>query len=184
LRAGLPIELKVTEKYGLEKDKGQIDRQHLRALCRCLSQLSLSLSLLHARGALLSPQAHIASIVVVSEYADSWINNQAEDFKRLGVVADWDHRYTTMDPRYAATVLRVFGKFVHGGYVERKEKTVPWCSSCQTVLANAEIEYQSRVDPSCYVAFPLPAAYRDLIVSNGTSTFISTYATLGFHTVR
>jgi isoleucyl-tRNA synthetase len=101
------------------------------------------------------------------EYADSWINNQAEDFKRLGVVADWDHRYTTMDPRYAATVLRVFGKFVHGGYVERKEKTVPWCGSCQTVLANAEIEYRCRVDPSCYVMFPLPAAYRELVISKG-----------------
>jgi isoleucyl-tRNA synthetase len=88
------------------------------------------------------------------------------------VVADWDHRYTTMDPRYAATVLRVFGKFVHGGYVERKEKTVPWCASCQTVLANAEIEYRSRVDPSCYVVFPLPTAYRDLVVSKGKRTHI------------
>lgn len=45
-------------------------------------------------------------------------------------------RYTTMDSRYAATVLRVFGKFVNDGYVDRKEKTVPWCPSCQVSSTN------------------------------------------------
>jgi len=78
-----------------------------------------------------------------------------------------------MDPRYSATVLRVFGKFASGGYVERKEKTLPWCPSCQTVLSNAEIEYRNRVDPSCYFLFSLRDPYRKLVLAHGEFAFSS-----------
>lgn len=88
-------------------------------------------------------------------YAQKWIDVQRDEFKKLGVLMDWDNPYLTMNPGYEASILRAFGGFVADGYIERKNKTVPWCSSCQTVLASAEIEYQERKDPSTYVLFPL-----------------------------
>jgi isoleucyl-tRNA synthetase len=88
-------------------------------------------------------------------YAQKWIDAQRSDFKKLGVLMDWDKPYTTMDFTYEASVLRAFGEFVSQGYIERSNKTVPWCPSCQTVLASAEIEYEDRKDPSVYVYFTL-----------------------------
>ncbi len=88
-------------------------------------------------------------------YAQQWIDAQKAQFKELGVLMDWEHPYLTMSPEYEAATVRAFGEFVHRGYIERKNKTVPWCASCQTVLATAEIEYAERKDPSLYVAFPL-----------------------------
>jgi isoleucyl-tRNA synthetase len=90
-------------------------------------------------------------------YAQKWIDVQREEFKRLGVLMDWDHPYTTMSHGYEASILQAFGDFVAGGYIERKNKTIPWCFTCQTVLATAEIEYQERKDPSIYVLFALEA---------------------------
>ncbi len=89
------------------------------------------------------------------EYAQHWINAQRVEFKRLGVLMDWEHPYETMNYHYEASILRAFGKFVEQGYIQRKNKTVPWCFHCQTVLATAEIEYKDRKDPSIYVLFPL-----------------------------
>lgn len=88
-------------------------------------------------------------------YANEWIAAQMKDFKRLGVQNDWKRPYTTMDFAYEADTLRAFGVMVEKGYIERKNKSVPWCYSCQTVLATAEIEYQERKDPSIYVLFAL-----------------------------
>lgn len=89
------------------------------------------------------------------EYAHKWINVQRQEFKQLGILMDWDNPYLTMDFNYEANTLRAFGILVEKGYIERKNKTVPWCPSCQTVLASAEIEYQDRKDPSLYVLFSL-----------------------------
>lgn len=89
------------------------------------------------------------------EYAQKWIEVQLKEFERLGVVMDWNHPYSTMDFSYEAAILEAFSDFVADGYIERKNKTVPWCPSCQTVLASAEIEYQDRKDPSIYVLFPV-----------------------------
>lgn len=88
-------------------------------------------------------------------YAQHWIDVQRAEFKRLGVLMDWDRPYITMSYAYEAATLRAFGEFVAGGYIERKNKTVPWCYHCKTVLAQAEIEYKERKDPSIYVLFPL-----------------------------
>lgn len=97
------------------------------------------------------------------DYAQSWIDIQRQEFKRLGVLMDWDRPYTTMSFSYEATVMRAFGKLITDGYIERKNKTVPWCYSCKTVLANAEIEYEDRKDPSIYVLFPLEQNAQKLI---------------------
>lgn len=88
-------------------------------------------------------------------FAQKWVDIQREERKSFGVFMDWDHPYLTMNFGYEANILRAFGQFVGAGYIERKNKTVPWCPSCQTVLATAEIEYQERKDPSIYVQFPL-----------------------------
>jgi isoleucyl-tRNA synthetase len=89
------------------------------------------------------------------EYAQKWIDIQKEEIIRTGVITDWDNPYITMSPQYEAGILKSFATFVEKGYVQRKEKTVPWCASCQSVLAIAEIEYRDRKDPSCYILFPL-----------------------------
>ncbi len=95
------------------------------------------------------------------EYATKWINIQREEFKQLGVIMNWDHPYTTMSFDYEARILNAFGILVKKGYIERKNKTVPWCPTCQTVLASAEIEYQDRKDPSIYVLFTLEKSTAD-----------------------
>lgn len=91
-------------------------------------------------------------------YAQKWIDVQRTEFKKLGVMMHWEKPYATMDFLYEASILRAFKEFVTQGYIAKKLKTVPWCASCQTVLANAEIEYAERKDPSIYVQFPLPVA--------------------------
>lgn len=87
-------------------------------------------------------------------YATGWITEQKRQFQDLGVLMNWDHPYLTMNPSYEAATVRAFAEFVAAGYIKRQNKTVPWCASCHTVLAAAEIEYADRKDPSLYVLFP------------------------------
>lgn len=88
-------------------------------------------------------------------YAKHWIEVQKNEFKSLGVLMDWDRPYLTMDASYESTTLHAFGSLVEASYIERKNKTVPWCIHCQTVLASAEIEYAERKDNSVYALFPI-----------------------------
>jgi isoleucyl-tRNA synthetase len=97
------------------------------------------------------------------KYASKWIDIQREEFKALGVIMNWDHPYLTMDPGYEAKSLRAFGQFVKDGFIERKNKTIPWCAHCQTVLATAEIEHKERKDPSIFVPFSLKPEFVDKI---------------------
>ena len=89
------------------------------------------------------------------EYAARFIDIQRQEFKRLGVLGDWERPYRTMAPRYEATILRELGKFFGAGAVYRGLKPVHWCASCQTALAEAEVEYEDHRSPSIYVRFPL-----------------------------
>jgi isoleucyl-tRNA synthetase len=89
------------------------------------------------------------------DYASKWIAIQREELKDMGKLADYDHAYLTMSKQYESDILRAFALFVEKGYIERKGKAVPWCASCQTVLAAAEIEYKDRKDPAIYVFFPV-----------------------------
>jgi len=95
-------------------------------------------------------------------YAQKWIETQHKEFEAMGILADVSQRYATMDPSYEADIVRAFGLLVEKGYIERKGKTVPWCASCQTVLATAEIEYKDRKDPSIYVRFVVDSATSEL----------------------
>ena len=87
------------------------------------------------------------------EYAKKYINIQREEFKRLGVIADWENPYLTFLPEYEATQIDVFGKMYERGYIYKGLKAVYWCSSCETALAAAEIEYSDEVSDSIYVKF-------------------------------
>ncbi|MGD0141063.1 MAG: isoleucine--tRNA ligase [Tepidisphaeraceae bacterium] len=89
------------------------------------------------------------------EYAAKYVEVQREQFKRLGILGEWENPYETMKPGYEAATLEVFAKFVEAGLVYRKLKPVPWSIANQTALADAELEYQDVQDNSVYVEFPV-----------------------------
>ncbi|MFQ5673150.1 MAG: isoleucine--tRNA ligase [Nitrospinales bacterium] len=97
------------------------------------------------------------------EYADKFVGIQREEFKRLGVLADWERPYLTMDHSYEAAIVREFGKFVRAGMVYRGLKPVHWCTQCRTALAEAEVEYADHTSPSIYVKFPIKSGLSDLL---------------------
>ncbi len=88
-------------------------------------------------------------------YARKYIDLQREQFKRLGVLGDWDHPYLTLNKEYEADELRLFADIVAKGFVYRGKKPVYWCIPCRTALADAEVEYHDHVSQSVYVKFPL-----------------------------
>ncbi len=88
-------------------------------------------------------------------FARKYVNLQREQFKRLGVLGDWEHPYLTLDPKYEAEILRAFAVFVEKGLVYQSKKPVFWSTGAQTALAEAEVEYQERDDTAVYVKFPI-----------------------------
>ncbi|MFH2218928.1 MAG: isoleucine--tRNA ligase [Pseudomonadota bacterium] len=89
------------------------------------------------------------------KYAEKYIDIQREEFKRLGVMGEWDNPYLTMNYEYVATIARECGKFALEGSLFRSKKPIYWCCSCKTALAEAEIEYGDETSPSIFVKFPL-----------------------------
>jgi isoleucyl-tRNA synthetase len=87
------------------------------------------------------------------EYAEKYISIQRDEFKRLGVLGDWERPYRTLDPAYEAQEVRELGKIVESGALYRQKKPVYWCASCVTALAEAEVEYEDHISPSIYVKF-------------------------------
>ncbi|MGO9514388.1 MAG: isoleucine--tRNA ligase [Steroidobacteraceae bacterium] len=87
------------------------------------------------------------------DYAYKQVDAQRKDFKRLGVLGDWDHPYLTMAPRYEAEQLRAFAVIIKNGHVYKGYKPVHWCLNCRSALAEAEVEYEDRTSPSVYVRF-------------------------------
>jgi len=90
------------------------------------------------------------------EYATKFVDIQRKEFKRLGVFGDWDDPYLTMRPSYEAATALALCDFVEKGSVYRGKKPIHWCLSCQTALAEAEVEYADETSPSVFVRFPLP----------------------------
>ncbi len=88
------------------------------------------------------------------DFANKFIDIQRKEFKRLGVLGDWENPYITMDYEYEADIVREFSKFAKMGYVYVGEKPVYWCPRCETALAEAEVEYYEKKSPSIYVKFP------------------------------
>ena len=95
-------------------------------------------------------------------YAEKWIDIQRKEFKRLGVLGDWENPYRTIDFGYEAAIAREFNRFLLSGSVVRSKKPVYWCSSCRTALAEAEVEYHDHTSPSIYVKFPVAGDWGDV----------------------
>jgi len=87
------------------------------------------------------------------EFALGFVHKQAEQFKRLGLVADWENPYLTMSPEFEAAEVKVFGEMFKRGYIYKGLKPVYWCPKDETALAEAEIEYQTDKCTSIYVKF-------------------------------
>src|SRR6202522_207470 len=126
---GLPIEWKVEEEFYRSKGKVKPDFS--------------------------DSQAIIAFRKECGAYAEHWRGVQREEFKRLGVVGDWDHPYTTMSYPAEAQIAREIFKFVASGLLYRGSKPVMWSVVEKTALAEAEVEYEDHVSDTVYVAFPL-----------------------------
>ncbi len=102
-------------------------------------------------------------------YAAKFVKIQKEEFKRLGVLGEWEDPYLTMDYEYEAEIASALHGFLLAGYVERGLKPVHWCASCVTALAEAEVEYEDHTSPSVTVAFALePDARERLGIPEGT----------------
>jgi isoleucyl-tRNA synthetase len=87
-------------------------------------------------------------------FAEKYFAIQREEFRRLGVLGDWEHPYLTMAPEYESAVITVFRELVEGGFIYRGLRPVHWCPVCATALAEAEVEYTDHTSPSIYVKFP------------------------------
>jgi len=89
------------------------------------------------------------------EYAASQVERQRADFIRLGVLADWDRPYLTMDYRFEADIMRELAKILANGHLYLGAKPVHWCVDCGSALAEAEVEYKEKTSPAIDVAFPV-----------------------------
>ena len=97
------------------------------------------------------------------KYAEKWIKTQKAEFKRLGVLGDWDNPYLTMNFAYEAAIAREFNRFLLSGAVIHSKKPVYWCATCGTALAEAEVEYHDHTSPSIYVKFPVADDLGDVV---------------------
>src|SRR5579863_6966992 len=100
------------------------------------------------------------------EFASRYVEQHRRDFKRLGVLGQWEDPYLTMSPQYEATIADAFVTFLEKGYVYRGLKPVYWCIVDSTALAEAEVEYEDHTSPSIWVRYkvvqqPAPELHRD-----------------------
>jgi isoleucyl-tRNA synthetase len=87
-------------------------------------------------------------------YALRFVDLQRDQFRRLGILGEWDHPYLTLEPTYERAIVRALAAFARGGWLYRGQKPVFWCPRDQTALAEAEIEYARKSSPSIFVRFP------------------------------
>ncbi len=111
-------------------------------------------------------------------YAEKWIKTQKAQFRRLGVLGDWDDPYLTMNFEYEATIAREFNRFLLSDAVIRAKKPVYWCATCRTALAEAEVDYADHTSPSIYVKFPVRDDLADLAPElAGRASFVIIWTT-------
>jgi isoleucyl-tRNA synthetase len=135
---GLPIEWKVEEEFYRAKGKSKPDFS--------------------------DSQAIIAFRKECRAYAEHWLGVQREEFKRLGVVGDWDHPYTTMSYPAEAQIAREIFKFVASGLLYRGSKPVMWSVVEKTALAEAEVEYEDHVSDTIFAAFPVEGEDASVVI--------------------
>src|SRR6202142_995481 len=126
---GLPIEWKVEEENYRRKGKAKPDFSDAKAMVAFRRECRAT--------------------------AEHWLSVQREEFKRLGVVGDWDHPYSTMSYPAEAQIAREIFKFAANGLLYRGSKPVMWSVVEKTALAEAEVEYEDYTSDAVYVAFPI-----------------------------
>lgn len=143
---GLPIELNVTKKLGIAKKNAESKGEE-------------------------------AKVLTDSEFRDlcrkeamTWVELQKTQFKRLGVMADWENPYLTLSPAYEADEVRVLANIFENGVFYRGKKPVYWCPVLQTAYAAAEVEYKNVKSPSIYVKFNWPQGSEKWLPLDKTST--------------
>ncbi len=142
---GLPIEFKVTQELRKEKPLETGEK-----LPDTGSQIPAS--------GIRHPASDVSPAAIrnaCDAYARKFIAIQRDQFKRLGVLGDWDNPYLTLTREYEAEELRLFANIVEKGFVYRGKKPVYWSIPCRTALAEAEVEYQDHVSQSIFVKFPV-----------------------------
>lgn len=97
------------------------------------------------------------------EFAHKNLKGQENEFRRLGVLGNWENPYLTINPEYEAEQIRVFGEMYKKGYIEKGLKPVYWCAACETALAEAEVEYADHTSTSIYVRFQFDKKSSDKI---------------------
>src|SRR5450756_1084474 len=108
------------------------------------------------------------------EFASRYVDQHRRDFKRLGVLGQWEDPYLTMSPQYEATIADAFITFLEKGYVYRGLKPVYWCIVDSTALAEAEVEYEDHTSPSIWVKFAVEPGAAAEKLGAGVSGVIST----------
>jgi isoleucyl-tRNA synthetase len=96
------------------------------------------------------------------DFANRFLDLQRQGFKRLGVFGAWEKPYITMTKEYEGTVIKAFRELLEKGHIHRDKKTIYWCVTCETALADAEVEYHDHTSPSIYVRFPLETLPEEL----------------------
>jgi isoleucyl-tRNA synthetase len=89
------------------------------------------------------------------EHADKFVKIQMDEFKRLGVFGDYENPYKTMDKEYESTIAKKLGQLYEAGFIYKGKKPIYWCPSCETALAEAEVEYADHTSTSIYVKFKI-----------------------------
>ncbi len=112
------------------------------------------------------------------DFAAHWLDVQREEFKRLGVLGDWDHPYTTMSFAAEAQIVREIGKFAMNGGLYRGSKPVMWSVVEQTALAEAEIEYHDHRSTTVWVRFPVAESPRSELAGAAVLIWTTTPWTL------
>ena len=108
------------------------------------------------------------------EFASRYVDQHRRDFKRLGVLGQWEDPYLTMSPQYEATIADAFITFLEKGYVYRGLKPVYWCITDSTALAEAEVEYEDHTSPSIWVKFAVEPGAAAEKLGSGVSAVIWT----------
>jgi isoleucyl-tRNA synthetase len=104
-------------------------------------------------GARSKPKSEIRKLCL--DFARKYIDIQRKQFKSLGVLGDWEKPYLTIDPQYELGIIEVFELLWKRGHIAKRRKPITWCIYDRTALAEAELEYKNRVDPSVYLAFEM-----------------------------
>jgi len=111
------------------------------------------------------------------DYAMKFVGIQREEFKRLGIFGEWDNPYLTLNPQYEYSILKSLAVMNKEKYLYRGLKPVNWCATCETALAEAEVEYEDHSSPSVYVKFPVENPEDVLGSAQGKKVFLLVWTT-------